>query len=229
MRDAIPPCEVLRDMVERGRVVLPGGEEKRLVANISIRASRALYECVLRERPRVMVEVGMAQGVSTLASLAALSRTGGRLVSVDPYVGWKSGREAALHAVLRAGFQDIHRHVEAPSHEALPLLLSEGLAVDFAYIDGAHDFANVFIDAFYLDLMLRPGGVLAFNDAGWKDVHAVITHVRGTGRYEEVEVGLRKTYRGRNPLITMMRMLLGRSREDRYFRKLRGDGARAIE
>jgi predicted O-methyltransferase YrrM len=146
------------------KVFLPDGSEKRLVANISPLASKALYETVLKERPKLVVEIGMAQGVSTLTILTALAQTGGRLISVDPYVNWKSGREAALNNVKRAGFAEMHRHIEDFSFRALPRLMEVGVQPDLAYIDGAYDFGNALIDAFYLDRMLRPGGVLAFND-----------------------------------------------------------------
>src|SRR5690606_594708 len=102
---------------------------------------------------------------------------------------------------------------------ALPALLAEGLQPDFAYIDGAHDFANVFIDAFYVDQLLPSGGIVGFNDAGWPEVHRVIRFLRNGGRYDEMKVGLKRNFRGRNPIYTMARVVLGRSREDRYFRK----------
>jgi predicted O-methyltransferase YrrM len=54
-------------------VVLPDGTEKRLTANINPRASHALYRSVLKEKPKVVVEIGMAQGVSTLTILTALA------------------------------------------------------------------------------------------------------------------------------------------------------------
>jgi predicted O-methyltransferase YrrM len=215
----LPPCGVLEDALRCGRVVLPDGTEKRLTANIGPRASHALYQSVLKQKPKLVVEIGMAQGVSTLTILTALAQVGGQLISIDPYVNWTSGRDAALHNVKRAGFAKLHRHVEDFSFNALPRLTDEGIEPEFAYIDGAHDFANVFIDAFYLDRMLNPGGILAFNDAGWPDVYRVIKLIKRRPFYEPLDVGLAREFRGRSLFHTLARVLLQRSREDRYFRK----------
>lgn len=217
-----PPCPILKELLETKQTTLPDGRTKRLVANINIEAVKALYDTVRREEPKVVVEIGMAQGVSTLSILSAVAGCGGTLVSIDPYNGWKSARDAALFAVERAGYAELHQHIEAPSYEALPKLLCDGVTVNFAYIDGAHDFANVFIDMFYIDRLLSVGGVVGFNDAGWTDVDKVIGFLRRQRRYEEIDVGLNKNFRGRNTLYTFARVLLNRSREDRYFRKRTG-------
>lgn len=109
--DQLPPCPVLREVFETRTVLLPDGTHKPLVANISAGGSVALYETVLRHRPELVVEIGMAQGVSTLSILSGLMQTGGRLISIDPYIGWESARLAAIHSVDRAGFAGIHTHM----------------------------------------------------------------------------------------------------------------------
>jgi methyltransferase family protein len=126
---------------------------------------------------------------------------------------------AALHAVERAGYARHHRHIQARSCDALPHLLAEKVAVQMAYIDGAHDFANCFVDYFYLDKMLDVGGVLSFNDTGWLGVWSTIRYLEHGERYEEIDVGLRRSYAGRNPAITTVRWLGNLQRQDRYFRK----------
>lgn len=215
----LPPCEVLREVVGRAKVVLPDGTEKRLTANISAVHSNALYKTVLREKPKLVIEVGMAQGISTLSILSALAQSGGKLISIDPYTDWKSARDAALHNIKRAGFSDSHQLLEDFSFKVLPRLLEEGVQPEFAYVDGAHDFSNVFIDAFYLDKMLDPGGVIAFNDVGRPDVYRVIKFIEQRRRYRQLDVGLSKDFRGRSLLHTCVRFFLRRSREDRYLRK----------
>ena len=51
--------------MRRKIVCLPDGAEKPLAANINSVAANALYETVLEERPKHVIEIGMAQGVST--------------------------------------------------------------------------------------------------------------------------------------------------------------------
>jgi hypothetical protein len=222
-----PPCPLLREVVARRRVLLPNGEERDLVANIGSASSAALYQTVLHERPGVVIEVGMAQGISTLSILAALNQTGGRLISIDPYYTWPSARLAALYSVERAGFSAFHQHIQAPSYEALPHLLAQGISPQMGYIDGAHDFGNCFIDFFYLDLMLPVGGMIGFNDAGWLSVHRVIRFLEKHRHYAEQDVGLAASYTGRNVVVSAGRWLLRMPRQDRYFRKLQTSSANA--
>lgn len=218
--DSLPPCEVLREILSTGRVVLPNGEFRRASAGIGAEHSIALYRAVLRERPEVVVETGMGQGVSTLSMLCALEQTGGRLISIDPYnVDWTEGRDAALHAVQRAGYAARHQFIEENSEFALPRLRAEGLRIQFGYIDGHHGFEHAFIDFFYLDCMLAPGGLLGFNNAGWPSVFSVIRYLQKHRAYIEEDVGLKADYSARNPLFSIMRRILRRPRQDRYFRK----------
>ncbi len=40
---------------------------------------------------------------------------------------------------------------------------------DFIYIDASHKADDTFVDAYYAHKMLKPGGILIFDDFGWKD------------------------------------------------------------
>lgn len=42
---------------------------------------------------------------------------------------------------------------------------------DFIYIDASHRSDDTFIDAYYAHNLLKSGGVLIFDDYGWKDPH----------------------------------------------------------
>lgn len=215
----LPPCALLHEMFDSKSVQMPDGTRKPLTAAISMRYSAALYSIVRKLQPRLAVEIGMGQGVSSLSILTALQQTGGRLISIDPYEGWQSGMDAALCAIDRAGFSSLHCHIRQRSELALPRLWAEGTEIDFAYIDGSHCFDNAFIDWFYLDKMLRPEGVIGFNNAGWLPVWRVIRHLKKSGRYTEIPSGLRPDYSGRTMGHTILRWLLRIPRQDRYFRK----------
>jgi len=98
----------------------------------------------------------------------------GRLISIDPYIGWPSGRLVALHQVARAGAEGIHTHWHECSYTALPRMLQECLKPDLIYIDGNHNFDYVFTDCFYADKLLEAGGLMGFNDCGWRPVYKVL-------------------------------------------------------
>ena len=210
-------CELYRD----GTVEHPDGRRLLVSGNISLQNSEALGRCVGVRRPRFVIEIGMGYGASTLTILSALSSNGeGRLTSIDPYDGWPAAREVALHQVARAGFSHLHEHRQESSFEALPKLLAEGAKPDLVYIDGNHNFAYAFTDFFYSDKLLGPGGVVAFNDAGWRSVFKVIRFVKKYRHYRELDVGLPRVYPSRNVLFSLVKRLQGRSSCDRYFEKL---------
>jgi hypothetical protein len=54
------------------------------------------------------------------------------------------------------------------SQEVLPQLTKDK-QYDFIYIDASHRADDTFVDAYYAHKALKPGGMLIFDDYGWKD------------------------------------------------------------
>jgi len=202
------PSEVLRSMYD-GTTTLGA---------IGPVLAEALYRTVRREAPRHVVEVGMACGASTIAILTALEENGGdgRLVSIDPYQheNWLG---QGVANVEKSGLGHRHHLIEEFDYLALADLLRQGLEVDFAYIDGRHNFDYALLDFFFLDKMLRIGALVGFNDCHYPAVEKVVSFVTKHRRYDEEDVGLppRRIVRAR------WHRLVGRwvNTNDRYFRK----------
>ena len=214
------PCDTIQDLFRSRMVPTSSGGTKPLAANIPSIYAEALYKTVLTERPKIAIEIGMAYGIASLAILAGLrdAGNGGRLISIDPaQTDFWDG--SGLISVQRAGHSARHELMEMKSYEALPLLLTGKTAVDFAYIDGWHTFDYTLIDFFYADKLLPVGGVVGFNDSGYRSIHKVLKYVRTHRRYTAMDVGLKVDYKARNPLFSMVKRLEGRSNSDRYFRK----------
>lgn len=57
------------------------------------------------------------------------------------------------------------------SQYILPELEKKGKKYDFIYVDASHRADDTFMDAYYSHKMLNPGGLLIFDDFGWKDPH----------------------------------------------------------
>ncbi|HJN09568.1 MAG TPA: class I SAM-dependent methyltransferase [Pirellulaceae bacterium] len=217
----MPDNDVLREALVDGTVMHPDGHKIKVVANINPDCCRALYSTVLTRKPQLVVEIGMAYGVSTLAILSALEANGqGRLISIDPYIGWPTGRLVALNQVERAGLAGRHEHRHECSYAALAQLKQEGPPADFVYIDGNHNFDYAFTDFFLSDKLIATGGLIGFNDAGWRSVFRVIRFLEKYRHYREIDVGLPRSFRARNPIFSLIRRIEGRSSDDRYFEKL---------
>lgn len=212
---------VLVQIIETNSVQHPSGKVLPLNSAISVAEANALYRVLRKCQPETCIEVGMAYGVSTLTILTALKDNGkGRLISIDPYPDWQSGMEVALANVERTGLSHLHMHIREPSFRGLPKLLTDGLSIEFAYIDGWHSFDHVFVDFFFCDQMLKEGGIIGFDDTGWRSVFRVIQFVRTHRKYNELDVGLPVSYRSRNWLFSLVKRLSGRCGQNRYFQKL---------
>lgn len=212
------PQELLNEAHRTGRVINARGVAIEAHSQISLIFSQALSAFVAKERPKTVVEIGMAQGFSTLAILSTLP-DGGALISVDPFQDSEYDG-AGKSQVARSTRAAAHQLIAEPDYLALPKMVERGLKVDFAYVDGMHTFDYVLLDAFYLDKLIPAGGVIAFNDCGFRSIHKFLRYFRKHRDYSEIDLGLPRDCRGANPVITLLRTLTGRSNQDRYFRKI---------
>lgn len=213
-------CPLLKRILETGKVQDGDGKDVDASGAIAPVLAAALNGAVKRFRPKTALEVGMANGVGSLSILSALDEIGdeGRLISVDPNqtAHW---RGVGLLNVRRAGFSGRHTLREQMDYFALPALLTEGQRIQFAYIDGWHTFDYTLLDFFYVDKMLDVGGVVAFNDCGYRAVNRVLRFVRTHRRYQPVDMGLARDF-GKNWRSRLGRRLADISHEDRYFQKI---------
>jgi hypothetical protein len=50
------------------------------------------------------------------------------------------------------------------SQIALPRLATEGMSAHATFVDGSHVFHNVFVDLYYLQMIVRPCGLVVLDD-----------------------------------------------------------------
>lgn len=216
---------LLRELLDTGQSRDAAGKPIKVHSQISASFAEALYQAVLDNQPSLVLEVGMAFGVSTLAILTALRKLarGGRLISIDPNQSthWKN---AGITNVALAGLQSHHQLVEEPDFMALPRLLGSGCKPDLAYIDGWHTFDYTLLDFYYIDRMLPVNGLVGFNDCDYPAVHKAINFALSHRRYTEVDVGLQPVYGRKKELIRFLRGRWSKRHrvlcQDRYLRKL---------
>ncbi|MEM7248083.1 MAG: class I SAM-dependent methyltransferase [Acidobacteriota bacterium] len=215
----LPPCDVLREMYVTGEMPDRSGKRHPVRAEVEAEHAAACYRVVKERQPELAIEVGMACGSSTLAMLTAMEENGrGKLISLDPYQDeWFHG--VGTFAVEKAGLAHRHELIQEPSFLALPRLLGEGVRVDLAYQDGMHEFGFEIVDLFYLGRMLTVGGYLGLNDCRLPAVHLAIRYLLSRPDFEERPV-VPTSYRGRTPLTTLIRFLLRRPVQDRWFEKV---------
>jgi hypothetical protein len=149
-----------------------------------------LRRAVEQTQPRNSLEVGMAYGISTLFICEALAAQGGTSnhFVIDPFqrVDWHG---VGLRNVRAAGYEHLVRFREERSEFALPQLLSEGLVLDFALIDGWHSFDQALLEFYYINRMLRVGGIVVFDDADWPGLNRLLRYLVRYPAYEVFEGG----------------------------------------
>lgn len=144
-------------------------------------------------RCKEVLEIGLANGTSTVAMLEAVSRMGGRVTSIDPFQVQNTDKTdyyningAGLERVRQSGFGQSHEFVNNYDYIALPDLVREGRRFDFIFIDGYHSFDYTLLDLFYADLLLRDGGIVALHDTSSRTVYKAVDYFMKNKPYRPI-------------------------------------------
>ena len=170
---------ILRDVFAERRVFNPRGEAVELSSNVSSEEAALLRAAVSELQPRASVEIGFAQGVSTLAILDALRANGrGHHHVVDPFQSryYNCGRAM----VERAGLASHYTFYERFPEEIIPGLPS----LQFAFIDSSHLFDLTICEFVLVDRKLAVGGVVGFHDMWMESQQAFVRYVLANRAYE---------------------------------------------
>jgi predicted O-methyltransferase YrrM len=138
------------------------GIKVNFTSSIDVHEAIFLESIINTIQPARTIEIGCAEGASSLVILSSLRKEGALHTIVDPFQStyWQSKGIRLLNEFRLQNF----RLIEKGSEIALPNLLDQNEKFDFAFIDGYHTFDHTLIDAFYLIRMLNPGGILVIDD-----------------------------------------------------------------
>lgn len=203
---------VLEDIYRTGSCFDLSGRERKVTGAVSREEALILQQMVRFVKAKTTLETGVAFGLSTLAICEALlegtahdenrgqypgapasnsARDSPRFrpkhYGVDPEQNSVHGG-AALASLKRAGLDSVFELLEGPSHLMLPKLIEKGVVLDLGFIDGWHTFDYTLLDFFYIDKMLRPGGVVLLHDRSWPSKQKVMRFIRTHRRYKELPV-----------------------------------------
>ena len=132
-----------------------------------------------------VLEVGCYEGMASIYLAEHYLKDGANYTVVDTFEGSKdeSGMsDTNQHFAIQDDFiydNFIHNTGFFPninytvkrglSQHILPTLEQENNKYDFIYIDGSHKSSDTFIDAYYSHKMLKPEGIIIFDDFLWSD------------------------------------------------------------
>jgi predicted O-methyltransferase YrrM len=133
--------------------------------------AQAMTDVILSNRFHNLLELGFRHGVSTCYMAGALDELGiGKIVTVDLTTARdeKPNINDLLTSLGLAGYVTVIYEPTSYIWRLMKMLEDDpSPRFDFCYIDGAHDW---FVDgfAFFLvDRLLKPGGMIIFDDLDW--------------------------------------------------------------
>lgn len=176
MRQDLQPNKQIQKIYSDYAVTI-NGKKIKLTSAISPAEGFHLYNLINRNKFTQILEIGTANGLSSLYITQALADTaGGKLTSIDPFQStqWMS---AGMINVIEAGLSMYHELIEKKSYEALPELLKQGKSYDMIFIDGMHLFDYTLVDFFYSTLLCKKGGVIVVDDVRHKAPNKVIRYI----------------------------------------------------
>ncbi len=180
---------VLEQMIKTGSVEAADGAARKVHSAISLASGIFLQELIRELKPKNSIEVGLGYGASALFICEALGPdTGSRHVVIDPYqyapdfLG-KTFEGIGMLNLKRAGYAGMVEFSSLPSSQALPQMAAQGRKFDFAFIDGWHTFDHALVDFFYIDQLLKIGGIVCFDDANWPSLRKVCRYIAANRAY----------------------------------------------
>jgi len=129
------------------------------------------------------LEIGFAFGFSTIWMLDALrSRTDSLHIAIDPFeTTWWGG--VGLYQVERLEPETRFNWKNDLSIHALSDLIRQTAKFDFIYIDGNHRFDDVIVDFYLSDQILKPGGLIVFDDVWMPSIQTAVSFILNNRGY----------------------------------------------
>jgi len=170
---------VLSEILKTGLTATENGNGTVKVHSAVSQGEGEFLQTLVRQvDPTVTLEVGLAYGVSALFICDALNRRSGtQHIVIEPLRHRSLWQGIGMANLRRAGYGEIVRFIGSPSCRALAELERSGQRIDFAFIDGHHTFDFVLVDFFFIDRILKVGGVVALDDADWPSINKVCRFV----------------------------------------------------
>jgi len=170
-----------------------------------------LYHFTGAIKPTKVIEIGLATGSSAVCNMLSSLATIKNYVVIDPFQSKWFGNRGITNLRSCAGSETNVVLLEERSFVALPKLLSNDCSFDYAFIDGSHMFDETLIEFFFIDKLLKIGGVIVMDDRPWPMVGAVINFIKSNYVHYEVD--------DRHPRLTF---LLKKGDDERRWYDFRG-------
>lgn len=146
----------------------------------SIRKKEAeyIYNFLKENKIKKTLEIGLAYGRSASYIISA---TNSHHYAIDPFQN-KPFNNLGIKNIKRLNLNNHLRFENDFSHNVLPKFLSKGMKFDFVFIDGDHKFDSIFVDFYYVDLVLKQKGYVLFHDSWMQSIQTVCSWIKNNKR-----------------------------------------------
>jgi GR25 family glycosyltransferase involved in LPS biosynthesis/predicted O-methyltransferase YrrM len=147
--------------------------------------SNELYNLVIDQKPKVLVEIGVFEGKSLFSQALALKENGsGKIYGIDPWSKkdsleglkekkdidwWTSLDYESIYngCVDFLNKEDLHSHVELKKERSDEFIKTFQEPIDILHIDGNHEEESSVSDVNLFLPLVKNGGFVWFDDASW--------------------------------------------------------------
>jgi predicted O-methyltransferase YrrM len=210
--------ENLDKIASNSTTLTEDGQKIELKWQVNTRYARFLYVLVRMFEPEKILEIGMANGISSAYIAKAQNLYAQKKhthVIVDPYQfsQWHNAGKALLKSL------DLYHNVkviEDYSLSAIPNLEKEGWKFDFAFLDGNHCLDYTLSDLVTTDRILNIGGLIALDDSSDFGVKFAVKYI------DKYRNNL-KRIRLDNKLVHFFREITNKRRRITLYQKIAAD------
>ena len=158
-------------------------------SNISLDEGIELYKIIKKYKPKKLVEIGFAVGISTLFMLCALENNA-ELISVDPYqkIQWDKFGLINVDNILKEQNlpKTIHKFIEDYSNN---FFTNTNKSFDLVFIDGDHSYEGTMIDLIGANKVLKKNGLMIIDDVLFNDVKKALSNFfKKNDNFEKINV-----------------------------------------
>jgi len=169
-------------------------EKKELIevnSNISLNEGIEIFKIIKQYKPKKVVEIGFATGISTLFILCALDKDA-TLFSIDPYqkIQWNKFGLINVDNILKEQNlpKTIHKFIEDYSNN---FFTNTNKSFDLVFIDGDHSYEGTMIDLIGANKVLKKNGLMIIDDVIHNDVKKALSNfLEKNNNYKKIDINL---------------------------------------
>lgn len=207
---------IIQEIFDKRTTKSVDGKTVNVSGQISFHEGELIQKCIEEINAEVSVEVGLAFGTSAMFICEYLKKTPKtRHYVMDPFQMYEASYGGiGLNNLKKSGFGDFVEFINKPSQLALPELEQRNVKVDFAFIDGWHTFDHTLVDFFFVDKILRVGGIMILDDTDWPAVKKLVSFIETNRSYEFIEGTPPRTFKKKSSAnkvrpFTALKKILG--------------------